>query len=192
MSTIGIDGKNRCFGGQPGKEFYGDYHDNEWGVPLHDDRALFELLVLEGCQAGLSWEIVLKRRSGYKKAFHNFDPVKVAAMTDAELEVLRHDTSIIRNRLKIYAARQNAKAYLKIQKEFVSFDAYLWAYVGNKPIVNHWKDLSHMPCASELSLAISKDLKAKGMTFVGPTIIYSFLQATGVVNDHLTSCWCRK
>ncbi len=190
MTVIGTDGKKRCFGGQPGKEFYGEYHDLEWGVPCHDDRALFELLILEGCQAGLSWEIVLKRRDGYRKAYHNFDPVKVAAMTDSQLELLRDDASIIRNRLKIYAARQNAHAFLQIQKEFTSFDKYIWGFVQGKQIVNRPKDMSHLLAQSDLSVAISKDLKKRGMTFVGSTIIYAYLQAIGIINDHLKECWC--
>jgi DNA-3-methyladenine glycosylase I len=157
----GKDGKSRCFGGAPGKEFYAAYHDKEWGIPVHDDRHLFEMLVLEGAQAGLSWETVLKRREGYRKAFHNFDPVKVAAMSDEELEDLREDDKIIRNRLKIYAARTNAQVFLEIQKEFGSFDRYLWAYVKGKPQVNHWKEFKQVPCFSPISDAISKDLKKR-------------------------------
>lgn len=192
MSGIGIDGKRRCFGWQEGKEFYAAYHDLEWGIPVYDDRRLFELLILEGCQAGLSWEIILKRRQGYRDAYHQFDPVKVAAMTDDELEALREDTSIIRNRLKIYAARRNAIVFLAIQKEFGSFSTYIWNFVGGKPIVNQWTDFSQVPCLSLESEAISKDLKKKGMTFVGPQIIYSFMQAVGMVNDHSLDCHCRK
>ena len=190
MTVIGIDGKRRCFGGQPGKELYGEYHDREWGVACHDDQALFELLILEGCQAGLSWEIVLKRREGYRKAYHQFDPAKVAAMTDAELEALREDASIIRNRLKIYAARQNALAFIQIQREFGSFDKYIWGFVQGKQIVNHPKDMSQLPTQSGLSETISKDLKKRGMTFVGSTIIYAYLQAIGIINEHLSECWC--
>jgi DNA-3-methyladenine glycosylase I len=191
MTTLSADGKRRCFGGQPGKELYAEYHDKEWGVPAHDDRHLFEMLILEGAQAGLSWETILKRREGYRKAFHRFDPVKVAAMRDAELEKLREEEGIIRNRLKIYAARQNAQVFLHIQKEFGSFDRYLWGFVKGKPIVNHWKTFKHIPATTPESDALSKDLKKRGMTFVGSTIMYAYMQAVGLVNDHSLDCWCR-
>jgi DNA-3-methyladenine glycosylase I len=187
-----MDNKKRCFGGQPGKEFYADYHDNEWGVPLHDDNRLFEMLILEGAQAGLSWETILKRREGYRKAFHKFDPVKVAKMSDKELEALREDEGIIRNRLKIYAARQNAQVFLKIQKEFGTFDRYLWGFVKGKPIVGHWKSIKETPVSTPESDALSKDLKKRGMTFVGSTIIYAYMQAVGLVNDHSIDCFCRQ
>lgn len=183
--------KKRCFGGQPGKEFYAKYHDCEWGIPVHDDRHLFEMLILEGAQAGLSWETILKRREGYRRAFHQFDPKKVAVMTDQELESLRDNPEIIRNRLKIYAARQNAKVYLKIQDEFESFDRYLWGYVNGKPIVNSWERFSDVPVTTKESDALSKDLRARGMTFVGSTIIYAYMQAVGLVDDHLIDCWKR-
>lgn len=184
-----MDEKTRCFG--TGKEFYAEYHDREWGVPVHDDRHLFEMLILEGAQAGLSWETILKRRKGYCMAFHHFDPVKVAAMSDSELEALRENPEIIRNRLKIYAARQNARVFLKIQEEFGSFDQYVWGFVGGKPIINHWKAMGEIPPKTLESDALSKDLKKRGMTFVGSTIIYAFMQAVGMVNDHIASCWCR-
>ena len=184
--------KKRCFGGQPGKEFYAAYHDTEWGVPVHDDRHLFEMLVLEGAQAGLSWEIILKRREGYRKAFHNFDPVKVAAMSDSDLEALLQNEGIIRNRLKVFAARQNAEVFLEIQKEFGSFDRYVWKFVGGKPIVNHWHQFKEVPCLSPESDTLSKDLKKRGMTFVGSKIIYSFMQAVGMIDDHLSDCWLRR
>lgn len=190
MGTLGADGKIRCFGGQSGKELYTEYHDNEWGRPVHDDRHLFEMLILEGAQAGLSWETILKRREGYRKAFHHFNPAKVAAMTDEALELLRQNENIIRNRLKINAARQNARVFLKIQKEFGSFDKYLWTFVGGKPIVTRRKSLKEIPPSTPESLALSKDLKKRGMTFVGPTIIYAFMQAVGLVDDHLVDCWC--
>lgn len=190
MRVLGSDGKIRCFGGEVGKEFYADYHDYEWGVPSHNDQHLFEMLILEGAQAGLSWETILKKREGYRKAFHRFDPVKVAAMRDDELEALRQNPEIIRNRLKIYAARQNAQAYVRIQQEFGSFDCYLWGYVDGKPIINHWKQFEDVPNCTPLSDALSKDLKRRGMTFVGSTIIYAYLQAIGMVNGHLTICWC--
>ncbi len=177
---------SRCFG--DGKPFYEEYHDREWGRAVHDDRHLFEMLVLEGAQAGLSWETILKRREGYRRAYHNFDPAKVAEMTDFDLERLREDSGIIRNRLKIYAARTNARVFLNIQREFGSFDAYLWAYVNGKPIVNRWEVREQVPVTTPLSDTISKDLKRRGMTFVGSIIIYSYLQAVGVVNDHLTTC----
>lgn len=176
----------RCFG--EGKELYAAYHDQEWGVPLHDEVKLFEMLILEGAQAGLSWETILKRRDGYRAAFHGFNPKKVAAMSDAELEALRNDPGIIRNRLKIYAARQNAKVYLEIQKEFGSFDGYVWAFVNNKPIVNRRAHMKEVPTKTAESDALSKDLKKRGMTFVGSTIIYAYMQAIGMVNDHLKSC----
>lgn len=184
------DNKKRCFGSAPGKEFYADYHDKEWGVPVHDDRHLFEMLILEGAQAGLSWELILKRREGYRASFHHFDPHKVAKMTDPELESLLQNQNIIRNRLKIYAARRNALVFLEIQKEFGSFSNYLWGYVDGKPIVTRRKSLKEVPCVSPISEKISKDLKKRGMTFVGPKIIYSFMQAVGLVDDHLEDCWC--
>lgn len=181
--------KKRCFGDKPGQEFYAEYHDHEWGIPVHDDRHLFEMLILEGAQAGLSWETILKRREGYRTAFHRFDPVKVARMRDEELEKLRQDNSIIRNRLKIYAARQNALVYLEIQKEFGTFAKYLWSFVKERPIVNHCRTLKELPVSSPESMALSKDLKKRGMTFVGPTIMYAYMQAVGLVNDHLVDCW---
>lgn len=185
------DGKKRCFGGALGKELYAQYHDEEWGIPVHDDRHLFEMLILEGAQAGLSWETILKRREGYKQAFHHFDPAKVAAMSDQELNALLTNENIIRNRLKIYAARQNAQVFLKIQKEFGSFDRYVWAFVNDKPIDNSWKKFADVPVTTPESDALSKDLKKRGMTFVGSTIIYAYMQAVGLVNDHLMDCWCR-
>lgn len=184
-----IDHKIRCFGNGEGKEFYARYHDEEWGVPVHNDRQLFELLILEGAQAGLSWETILKRRDGYRKAFHYFDPVKVAHMPDNELEALRQNQDIIRNRLKIYAARTNARLFLQIQQEFGSFDRYLWQFVHGRPIINQWKSLKEIPPKTPESDALSKDLKKRGMTFVGATIIYAFMQAVGMVNDHIVSCW---
>ena len=185
----GGDGKLRCFGGQAGKEFYGDYHDHEWGVPVHDDRLLFEMLVLEGAQAGLSWETVLRKREGYRAAFHNFDIERVAAMPDEELEALREDEGIIRNRLKIYSARKNAPAFLEMQAEFGSFDTWLWSHVDGEPIINRPESFADVPTSTPLSDTISKALKKRGMSFVGSTIIYAYLQATGVVNDHVKGCW---
>ncbi len=187
---LSADGKKRCFGWQAGKEYYAEYHDNEWGIPVHDDIRLFEMLVLEGAQAGLSWETILKRRQGYRKAFYQFDPFKVASMTDAELEALTLNENIIRNRLKIYSARQNAKIFLNIQKKHGSFNKYLWEYVEGKPIVNHRNTFSEVPKTTLQSDALSKDLKKRGMTFVGSTIMYAYMQAVGLVDDHLFDCWC--
>jgi DNA-3-methyladenine glycosylase I len=192
MSNTSLEGKKRCFGGKPGQEFYAEYHDKEWGIPVHDDRHLFEMLILEGAQAGLSWETILKRRIGYRKAFHNFDPSRVAGMDDAELNALLQNEEIIRNRLKVFAARQNAQVFLLVQKEWGSFDSYLWSFVKGKPIVNHWTSFSEIPKTTPECFALAKDLKKRGMTFVGPTIIYAFMQAVGLVNDHLTDCWCYK
>lgn len=189
MGILGSDGKYRCFGGTPDKEFYADYHDHEWGIPIHDDRHLFEMLILEGAQAGLSWETILKKRDGYRRAFHNFDPLKVAAMTDEELEALRDNPEIIRNRLKIYAARRNARVFLKIQEEFGSFDHYLWEFVKGTPLLNHRQRFADIPVTTSESDALSKDLKKRGMTFVGSTIIYAYMQAVGMVNDHVIGCW---
>ncbi len=189
MTVIGIDGKHRCFGGQPGKEFYGDYHDREWGVPVHDDRLLFENLILEGAQAGLSWEIVLRKRDGYRRAFHGFDIGRCAAMGDNELQSLRHDAGIIRNRLKIYSVRKNALVFLEIQKEYGSFDAWLWSHLEGAPPVNRPKHFSDMASTSPISDAISKTLKKRGMSFVGSTIIYAYMQAIGMTDDHLAGCW---
>lgn len=168
---------------------YQKYHDEEWGMPVHDDRKHFEMLILEGAQAGLSWETVLKKREGYKSAFNNFDAKKCASMSDEELEKLMSNENIIRNRLKIFSVRKNAVAFIKIQKEFGSFDKYIWNFVGGKPIVNNFKTTAEIPAETELSKKISKDLKKRGMTFVGPTIIYAHMQAVGLVNDHITSCF---
>ncbi len=187
-----MQNKKRCFGSGEGKEFYAKYHDDEWGVPVYEDQKLFEFLVLEGAQAGLSWETVLRKREGYRKAFRDFDYVKAAKMTDAQLEKLRGDESIIRNRLKIFSVRQNAKVFLEIQKEFGSFSKYLWGFVDGKQIINHPKSYKDVPAKTELSDKISKDLKKRGMTFVGSTIIYAYLQAVGVINDHIADCWKRK
>jgi DNA-3-methyladenine glycosylase I len=189
MTQVGTDGKKRCFGSKPGQEFYAKYHDEEWGVPSHDDQHLFEMLILEGAQAGLSWETILKRREGYRRAFHTFDPVKVAAMTDEALEKLRTNPDIIRNRLKIYATRKNARVFLDIQKEFGTFDAYLWGFLKEKPSPKHAQQMKDIPTKTALSDALSKDLKKRGMTFVGSTIMYAYCQAVGLVNDHLIDCW---
>jgi DNA-3-methyladenine glycosylase I len=165
------------------------YHDEEWGTPLHDDQRLFEFLILEGAQAGLSWDTILRKRDNYRKAFDNFDVNKIARYTDKKMEKLLQDEGIIRNRLKIASAVSNARAYLKIQSEFGSFDKYIWAFVDGKPIQNKIKNSSQIPAKTELSDAISKDLKKRGFNFVGSTIMYAFMQATGMVNDHLTTCF---
>lgn len=180
---------NRC-GWVPANNIeYQNYHDKEWGVAVHDDNKHFEMLILEGAQAGLSWEIVLKKREGYRKAFKNFDVKKVAKMTDVELEELMQNPNIIRNRLKIFSARKNAVAFIKIQEEFGSFDNYIWGFVGNKPIINNIKNLSEVATRTEISDKISKDLKKRGMSFIGTTIIYAYMQAIGLVNDHTIDCF---
>lgn len=168
---------------------YQKYHDEEWGVPVHDDSKHFEMLILEGAQAGLSWEIVLKKREGYRKAFKNFDVKKVAKMSDEELEALMQNPNIIRNRLKIFSARKNALAFIKIQEDFGSFDNYIWQFVDNKPLINNIKTLSEIPVKTEISDKISKDLKKRGMSFIGSTIIYAYMQAVGLVNDHANDCF---
>jgi DNA-3-methyladenine glycosylase I len=166
-----------------------DYHDTEWGVPLHDDRALFEFLCLEGAQAGLSWRTVLAKRDNYRKAFHNFDIARVAAMKDRELEKRLLDPGIIRNRLKVSSTRDNAIAALKVIDEFGSLDAYLWSFVDGKPLLNRWREPSDVPASTALSDRMSKALKKRGFRFVGTTICYSLLQATGMINDHLVGCF---
>ena len=167
------------------------YHDEEWGRPEYDDRVLYEFLLLEGFQAGLSWITILRKRENFRKAFDNFDYRKIALYDDNKLEKLRQDKGIIRNRLKIKAAKTNAIAFMKVQKEFGSFSKYLWAFVNHKPIVNHWKSQSKVPASTELSDKISKDLKKRGFTFVGSTIIYAYLQSMGLVDDHEAECCCR-
>ena len=166
-----------------------EYHDREWGVPMHDDRKLFEFLVLEGMQAGLSWSTILNKRENFRKAFHGFDPQKVARYTAKDVKRLLADAGIVRNRAKIAAAINNAQRFLEIQKEFGSFDRYIWQFVGGKPIRNRFKSLSELPAKTALSDAISQDLKQRGFKFVGSTIVYAHMQATGMVNDHLASCF---
>jgi len=177
--------KIRCFGNTP---IYIDYHDNEWGRPVHDDRKLFEMLILEGAQAGLSWITVLKKREAYREAFDGFDPKKVALYDDAKIEELMANAGIIRNRLKINAAIINAKLFLKIAEKHGSFDNFIWSFVDYAPIVGHWEKFEEMPITTPISDQISKDLKKQGFKFVGSTIIYSFMQAVGMVNDHLKVC----
>lgn len=182
--------KNRCFGtGCPAYELY---HDTEWGIPLFDDQRLFELLILEGAQAGLSWKTVLLKREGYRRAFFNFDPEKVAAMKDAELEQLLQNPEIIRNRAKVYSARKNAMAFLQIQQEKGGFAQFLWSFVGGSPKVNQWEHAEQLPCKTEESEQLSSALRSYGMNFVGPVIAYSYMQAAGLVDDHLLSCWKRR
>ena len=165
------------------------YHDKEWGRPQHDDTKLFEFLILEGAQAGLSWITILKRRDGYRKAFSDFDALKVSKYTQKRVEKLLQDESIIRNKLKVNSAINNAKAFLKVQVEFGSFDEYLWGFVNHKPIKNKFKKLSDIPASTEISEKLSKDLKKRGFSFVGPTICYALMQAIGMVNDHTTQCF---
>lgn len=180
--------KSRCewCGNDP---LYVAYHDHEWGVPAHDDRHLFEMLILEGAQAGLSWLTILRKRETYRKAFHGFDPEKVAAYTERDKKRLLADAGIVRNRLKIEAAVKNARGVLAVQKEFGTLDAYLWGFVDNVPRRNAWKSLSEIPTRTEQSDAMSKDLKKRGFSFVGSTICYSFMQAVGMVNDHVVGCF---
>jgi len=180
--------KRRCEWGTV-SQIYIDYHDNEWGVPIHDDRTLFEFLILEGAQAGLSWETVLKKRENYRKAFSNFDPVKVSRYSDKKVEALMGNKGIIRNRLKITSAINNAKRFLEVRKEFGSFDTYIWQFVNGKPIINRFKSIQEIPATTKESDAMSKDLKKRGFTFVGPTICYAHMQATGMVNDHIVGCF---
>lgn len=171
-------------------DLYRNYHDNEWGKPVHDDRTLFEFLVLETAQAGLSWHTILKRREGYRKAFAGFDAEKVARFSSKQIEKLIQDTSIIRNRAKIISTVTNAQAFLKIQNEFGSFAKYQWRFVDDKPVVNKWKTMKQVPATTKLSDALSKDLKQRGFRFVGSIVIYAHMQATGMVNDHLVDCFC--
>lgn len=179
---------NRC-AWVPNNLEYQKYHDEEWGVPVHDDAMHFEMLILEGAQAGLSWETILKKRDGYKKAFNNFNIKKCSKMSDEDLEQLMQNPNIIRNRLKIFSVRKNAIVFLQIQKEFGSFDNYIWNYVGGKTLINHFSSISEIPAKTEISDRISKDLKKRGMSFVGSTIIYAYMQAVGLVNDHTTDCF---
>lgn len=168
---------------------YIQYHDEEWGVPVHDDRIHFEFLILEGAQAGLSWATVLKKREGYRKNFADFDPAKVARFTEKKIEKILQDPGIIRNKLKVASAVNNAKRFLEVQKEFGSFDKYIWQFVNNKPIVNKWKTLDQIAPTTKESDALSKDLIKRGFKFVGSTVIYSHMQACGLVNDHLVDCF---
>lgn len=179
----------RCGWAAGGDPLMVEYHDQEWGVPNHDDRHLFEMLILEGAQAGLSWSTILRKRQGYRAAFANFDPAKVAGYTGDDVERLLQDASIVRNRLKITAAIDNAQALLGVQKEHGSFAAYLWSFVGGRPIQNRWESLQDLPAKTAESETMSKDLRRRGFRFVGPTICYALMQAVGMVNDHETRCF---
>lgn len=181
--------KNRCSWATESDLLYISYHDNEWGIPLYDDHKLFELLILEGAQAGLSWQTILHRRENYRTAFLNFDPEKVANMKDSDVAQLLHNKGIIRNKRKIESTIQNAQVFCNIQSTYGSFSNYYWNWVDGKPIVNHFQNLNEIPVKTELSEKISKDLKKRGMNFVGPVIIYAYMQATGMVNDHIKTCF---
>lgn len=184
--------KKRCPWLNLSNRLYVKYHDQEWGRPVHCDRTHFEFLLLEGAQAGLSWETILKKRENYRKAFAGFDPQKVARFNSADKRALFQNDGIVRNRLKIDSAIQNARAFLKVQQEFGSFDRYLWAYVGGKPIINSFRSLKDYPSKTNLSDQISEDLKQRGFKFVGSTIIYAYLQAMGLVQDHSVDCFLHK
>ncbi len=165
------------------------YHDEEWGSPVYDDRIHFEFLILEGAQAGLSWSMILKKRGGYQKAFADFNPIKIARFTPARIERILLNPGVVRNRLKVNAAVNNAKRFLEIQKEFGSFNSYIWNFVGGKPKINRWKNIKEIPATTRESDALSKDLKNRGFKFVGSTVMYAHMQACGLVNDHLVDCW---
>lgn len=182
--------KNRCAWCEK-DDLYRNYHDNEWGKPVYDDAKLFEFLILETFQAGLSWYTILAKRENFRKAFDNFDVKKVANYSDAKLQILCEDAGIIRNKLKIKAAVTNAQAFIKIQEEFGSFSKYIWDFVDGKPIDNHPKTLKDVPATTEISDKLSKDLKKRGFKFVGSTVVYAHMQATGMVNDHVEDCWTR-
>ena len=181
--------KKRCTWCNEKSTIYRTYHDEEWGVPVHDDQKLFEMLILEGAQAGLAWETILKKRNNYRKSFNNFNPNKVASYNEKKISELLQNKGIIRNRLKIVTAIQNARIFLNIQTEFGCFDKYFWNYVDNVPIKNNFQHLSDIPTKTNLSIKVSNDLKKRGMNFVGPTIIYALMQSVGMVNDHEVSCY---
>jgi DNA-3-methyladenine glycosylase I len=179
---------NRCTWAASNEDYF-DYHDNEWGVPLHDDRKLFEFMLLDAFQAGLSWLTILRKRENFRKAFDDFDYHKIAAYDQSKIESLIQDAGIVRNKLKIHAAVKNARAFIKIQDEFGSFDTYIWGFTKQKTIQNRFTSIKEIPAKTELSDVISKDLLKRGFTFVGSTIIYAFMQAAGIVNDHTTDCF---
>lgn len=182
---------NRC-GWSISDPLMTDYHDNEWGVPVHDDRKHFEFIVLDGAQAGLSWQTVLKKREAYREAFDNFDPKKVARYDERKIEELLNNPGIIRNRLKVSSAIKNANAFLEVRKEFGTFDKYIWQFVGGSPMRNTWKSLKELPAKTPESDAMSKDMKKRGFNFVGSTICYAYMQAAGMVNDHTVGCFRHK
>lgn len=184
--------KKRCGWAEGQFEDYIRYHDEEWGIPVHDDLTHFEFLILEGAQAGLSWSTVLKKRAGYRRAFANFDPEKVASFGEEKILELTTDPGIIRNKLKIRSAVNNARCFLKVQEEFGSFDKYIWRFVNNRSQINSWKNMSEVPATTKESDALSKDLKRRGFKFVGSTIIYAHMQACGLVNDHTVECFRHK
>lgn len=188
MDAMNPAEKRRCAWAQ-GSPLLADYHDREWGTPLHDDRRHFEFLLLDGAQAGLSWETILRKRENYRAAFDGFDPAKIARYGDAKIGALLADAGIVRNRLKIRSAIANARAFLAIQEEFGSFDSYVWRFVGGKTKRNKWNGASQIPASSKESDALSRDLKKRGMSFVGTTIIYAYMQSAGMVNDHLADCF---
>lgn len=181
------DSKVRCWGDT--EDLMREYHDLEWGVPVHDDIEHFELIILEGAQAGLSWRTILQRRENYRKAFQGFNPATVAGYTPEKLQDIKANSGIIRNQLKIESAVRNAKAFLKVQEEFGSFDNHIWRFVNHKPITNHYTSFTDVPAKTEISEAMSKDLKKRGFNFVGPTICYAYMQTAGMVNDHLATCF---
>ena len=181
--------RKRCAWSESGNALYIDYHDEEWGVPVHDDRKHFEFLILEGAQAGLSWSTILNKREAYRNAFAGFDPVKVARFSDKKIAKLLENPGIVRNRLKVHSAVRNARAFLAIQKEFGSFDAYVWPFVGGKPKVNRRRRMKDIPAKTKQSDALSVDLKKRGFNFVGSTILYAHMQAVGMVNDHVIHCF---
>jgi len=187
-----VDLKQRCPWAEGVDDRYLSYHDDEWGVPVHDDARHFEFLILESAQAGLSWATVLRKREGYRRAFADFDAEKVARFNQRSMNRLLADSGIIRNRLKLQAAISNARGFLAIQDEFDGFDSYVWRFVDGRPIVNRWREQDEVPATSPVSDALSKDLKSRGFKFVGPTIIYAHIQATGLVNDHLVDCFRHK
>jgi len=186
------DNKTRCAWVNGGNALYYDYHDKEWGVPVHDDRLLFEFLTLEGAQAGLSWATVLNKREGYRALFDNFEIEKVAQYDQAKIDDLLQNPAIVRNKLKVNSTITNARLILEIQQEFGSFDAYIWQFVGGTTLQNEWQDMRDVPTSTAVSDAMSKDLKKRGFKFIGTTICYAFMQATGMVNDHSTDCFCYK
>ena len=184
------DNKTRCAWVNGGNALYYDYHDKEWGVPVHDDRLLFEFLTLEGAQAGLSWATILNKREGYRALFDNFEIEKVAQYDQAKIDDLLQNPAIIRNKLKVNSTVTNARLILEIQQEFGSFDAYIWQFVGGTTLQNKWQDIRDVPASTAVSDAMSKNLKKRGFKFIGTTICYAFMQATGMVNDHSTDCFC--